>query len=166
MAATNRSFDLPTEAATQALGTKIAGFIKDGNRIYLHGELGAGKTTLARSILQSLGVSGRIKSPTYTLVEAYEFNGSSAYHFDLYRLADAEELEYLGVRDYFSPAAVLLVEWPERGEGVLPPADVHVYLDYAGSGRQVRLEAGGGGRHQWLVSLSTEVDGLNCMPDL
>lgn len=151
-------FELPTEAATQTLGAQIAGLIGGGNILYLHGELGAGKTTLARSILQALGVSGRVKSPTYTLVEPYEFDGPSsghwAYHFDLYRLTDPEELEYLGVRDYFMPEAVVLVEWPERGEGVLPPADVHVYIDTAGKGRKIHFETGGGGRHQWLSHLS------------
>lgn len=166
MADINRVFDVPTEAAMQALGTKVAGLIVGGNILYLHGELGVGKTTLARSILRALGVSGGIKSPTYTLVEPYDVDGKNAYHLDLYRLTDPEELEYLGVRDYFSPAAMLLIEWPERGEGVLPPADVHVYIDYAGSGRRVRFEAGGGGHHQWLASLPPRIDDLDCPPDL
>ena len=144
---------VPNEAAMQALGRAIAGLIAGGVTIYLHGELGAGKTTLARSILQGLGVTARIKSPTYTLVEPYEFDGNTAYHFDLYRLADPEELEYLGVRDYFVPEAVVLVEWPERGTGILPPADVHIYIDYAGKGRRIRFEPGGGGRHQWIAEL-------------
>jgi tRNA threonylcarbamoyladenosine biosynthesis protein TsaE len=147
------TLEVPSEAAMQALGARIAGLITGGNILYLHGELGAGKTTLARSILQALGVSGRIKSPTYTLVEPYEFDGKKAYHFDLYRLSDPEELEYLGVRDYFAPDAVVLVEWPERGHGVLPSADVQVYIDYAGSGRKIRFQAGGGGRYQWLAIL-------------
>jgi tRNA threonylcarbamoyladenosine biosynthesis protein TsaE len=153
MAAADVSLEIVSEAAMQALGARIAPLIANGNILYLHGELGAGKTTLARSILAALGVRGRIKSPTYTLVEPYAFDGRKAYHFDLYRLADARELEYLGLRDYCTPDAVLLVEWPERGAGVLPPADVHVFIHYAGQGRAVRLAAGGGGRYAWLEAL-------------
>lgn len=148
----------------QKLGQQIANALSAtpavGAIIYLHGELGAGKTTLTRAILQGLGVTGRIKSPTYTLVEPYELPGDSvrmAYHFDLYRLADPEELEFLGIRDYFSPEAVLLVEWPERGEGVLPAADVHIRINYpepgAGSGRDVVIEPVAAGRSQWLTSV-------------
>jgi tRNA threonylcarbamoyladenosine biosynthesis protein TsaE len=145
--------EIADEVAMQALGQQIAAVLPEGNVIYLHGELGAGKTTLVRSILQALGVTGRIKSPTYTLVEPYEFDGRQAYHFDLYRLADPEELEYLGVRDYFSADAILLVEWPERGAGVLPPADVDIYIDYADTGRRLRLKPAAGGRHRWLATL-------------
>lgn len=149
------------EVAMQALGQRIAAALQQqedaGCIIYLHGELGAGKTTLTRAILQGLGVSGRIKSPTYTLVEPYELGGdlagAMAYHFDLYRLADPEELEFLGVRDYFADAAVVLVEWPERGAGVLPPADVHIHIHYAGQGRQVVLQAADSGRTAWLQRL-------------
>jgi tRNA threonylcarbamoyladenosine biosynthesis protein TsaE len=156
---------IPDEQSMQTLGRQIADALSAtpeiGAIIYLHGDLGAGKTTLTRAILQGLGVTGRIKSPTYTLVEPYELAGEPpgrmAYHFDLYRLGDPEELEYLGIRDYFSPEAVVLVEWPEKGEGVLPAADVHIRINYpepgAGQGRDVLFEPVAGGRNQWLSAV-------------
>ena len=149
-------FDVPDEASMLELGQKIARAVvsTDGCLIYFHGELGAGKTTIVRSILQTLGVTGRIKSPTYTLVEPYVFGDRTAYHFDLYRLTDPEELEFMGFRDYLTADAIFFVEWPDRGLGILPAADVHVRIRYAGSGRRVIIEPGEGGRSQWIYSLN------------
>ncbi len=151
--------NIPDEEAMRALGQDIALALKEektgGCIFYLYGDLGAGKTTLTRAILQGLGVTGRIKSPTYTIVEPYELNGffnkKEAYHFDLYRLGDPEELEYLGIRDYFSPEAVVMVEWPEKGEGVLPSADVCIRIQYAERGRVIELEPVTA-RAGWLLS--------------
>lgn len=131
----------PDAAATEALGAALARACPDGARIHLRGELGAGKTTLVRGLLRALGHGGPVKSPTYTLVESYDLGGRVVHHLDLYRLADAEELEYLGLRDLQSSGAILLVEWPERGEPDLPMPDLQVDIDYIGDGRHVRLSA-------------------------
>jgi tRNA threonylcarbamoyladenosine biosynthesis protein TsaE len=109
--------------------------------VFLRGELGAGKTTLARGVLRSLDYRGAVKSPTYTLVEPYEFDHCTLFHFDLYRLADPEELEYMGIRDYFGPSTIALVEWPERGAGFLPAPDLIVDISVCDSGRKLAFEA-------------------------
>lgn len=133
--------------AMDTLGRRLAGVL-DRGVIFLEGELGAGKTTLARGILRGLGHTGTVRSPTYTLVEPYELPGGTVYHLDLYRLADPEELEWLGLRDMLERDALLLVEWPERGAGCLPGADLVVRIAPRDGGRSVDLvSASTLGRH-------------------
>lgn len=129
-----------TVAAGEALGRAcLATGLRDGLVVFLRGQLGAGKTTFCRGVLRAFGHRGAVKSPTYTLVEPYELGAQRVFHFDLYRLGDAEELEFIGVRDYFAPHSLSLVEWPERGAGVLPEADLLAELEVAGRGRQLHL---------------------------
>ncbi|HZX17626.1 MAG TPA: tRNA (adenosine(37)-N6)-threonylcarbamoyltransferase complex ATPase subunit type 1 TsaE [Pseudomonas sp.] len=142
------------EEAMLALGARIAEATGGVGVIYLHGDLGAGKTTLSRGIIRGLGHVGAVKSPTFTLVEPYEIGDLRAFHFDLYRLVDAEELEYLGIRDYFEGDALCLVEWPERGAGVLPKADLDITISPHGAGRTLRLQAQGERGTTWCAALA------------
>ncbi len=132
---------LADEGATLGLGEAIAQGAAAPVLIFLEGDLGAGKTTLSRGLLRGLGHTGSVKSPTYTIVEPYLIPGCPVYHFDLYRLGDPEELEYLGLRDYLEEQAVVLIEWPERGAAWLPEPDLLVQLRPDEEGRVATLMA-------------------------
>lgn len=134
------------EAAQLAVGARLAAAVRSvrpegGGVIHLRGDLGAGKTTLVRGVLRGLGHRGPVRSPTYTLVEPYDAVDPPVRHLDLYRLGDPEELEYLGLRDLLGERALLLIEWPERGAGALPAADLEVAIAHAGGGRRLVLRA-------------------------
>lgn len=126
---------LDGEGAQIDFGRRLAAHLSPPCVIYLTGDLGTGKTTLVRGLLRGLGYDGPVRSPTYTLLEPYELPTLRLYHLDLYRVADAEELEYLGLRDLLDDESLLVVEWPERGEGALPPPDLILGLAYLGEGR-------------------------------
>ncbi len=133
-------WNLADEEATLRAG-KALGEVMLAGVIFLEGNLGMGKTTLTRGLIQGLGHRGAVKSPTYTLVEPYQLDGRQIYHFDLYRLSEPEELEYMGIRDYFDQDALCLVEWAERGEGMLPTPDLEIKLEPLEQGRKLSLFA-------------------------
>lgn len=126
----------------RAFGARLIAACDRGGVITLRGELGTGKTTLVRGALESRGVGSGVRSPTYTLVEYYPFAGFAVAHFDLYRLADPEELEYLGYRDYLNPETLCLIEWPQRAAGYLHAIDLEIELEYDPEGRQLTLKDG------------------------
>ena len=132
---------VPESADMEVLGGKVALSSLPGIRLFLQGELGAGKTTFVRGFLRQLGYKGTVKSPTYTLVEPYNFAEIPVYHFDLYRLNSPEELEHIGLRDYFSPAAMCLVEWPEKAETRLGQPDLMIQMEFLESGRRLVINA-------------------------
>ena len=135
------SLRLADEAATLAAGRQLARGLGGGVIVTLHGDLGAGKTTLTRGVLAGRGHVGRVRSPTYTLVEPYELPTLAVYHFDLYRFADPAEWRDAGFAEYFGPHSLCLLEWPEKAQGCLPPADLAIHLDLDGDGRQLTVTA-------------------------
>ncbi len=118
-------------------GGKLALQLRPGMLVFLQGDLGAGKTTLVRGILRGLGHEGSVKSPTYNLVEPYTIEGQAFFHFDLYRLMDVEELEYMGMRDYLNKDSICFIEWPDKGEGFLPKPDLLLDIKIDGSQREL-----------------------------
>lgn len=144
------------EEAMLALGARLAALTEGRGTLYLHGDLGAGKTTLSRGIIRGLGHVGAVKSPTFTLVEPYEIGSCKVFHFDLYRLADPEELEFMGIRDYFEDAALCLIEWPERGVGVLPKADLDITIAAQAGARSLSLRPQGARGESWCAALAKE----------
>ena len=134
------NYHIKSAAAMMELGATLAKTCGDSAIIYLIGELGAGKTTLVQGFINALGYQGAVTSPTFTLVESYNVYDKQIYHFDLYRLNYPQELEDIGIRDYFATPAIWLIEWPERGKGVLPPADIICTIKITNNFRKVSIE--------------------------
>ena len=139
-------------ALGQQMGTAIQA-INTGLVVFLQGNLGMGKTTLVRGVIRHFGYTGAVKSPTYTLVEPYEFGRLQVNHFDLYRLGHAEELEFLGIRDYFSTTAINLIEWPDKGKGILPEADLIITITGSGPQRLLLFAASSEAAQRLLARL-------------
>ncbi|HUX73769.1 MAG TPA: tRNA (adenosine(37)-N6)-threonylcarbamoyltransferase complex ATPase subunit type 1 TsaE [Steroidobacteraceae bacterium] len=164
------SFELRDAAATLELGAALAGSWPQATRactvVHLHGELGAGKTTCVRGLLQALGAAGPVRSPTYTLVETYPTSRATCVHVDLYRLQGGSDVFELGLRDYLLPGQLLLIEWPERGGSSLPAADLEMALDYADGGRRARLLGRGEIGKRWLEDLASNSRIISYLPNL
>jgi tRNA threonylcarbamoyladenosine biosynthesis protein TsaE len=149
---TEQLIELADEAATMALGASLAPAAAPGRVLYLSGDLGSGKTTLARGLICALGHAGRVKSPSYTLVEDYELASLHLYHFDFYRFKDKKEWVSSGFREYFGPDALCIVEWPERAAGLLAPADLEIELQFRTTGRLACLRPQSPAGSDWLRS--------------
>jgi tRNA threonylcarbamoyladenosine biosynthesis protein TsaE len=170
MVTVDAGIELADTAATEALGAALArGFPGAGERSvvwYLEGDLGAGKTTCARSLLRALGVAGLIRSPTYTLVETYRLADLTGVHVDRYRLEGAAAVEELGLREFLSPGHLLLVEWPARGAGALPPADLILTLGFSGPARRARLQGPTALGARWLDNLRHDASFMSYVSNL
>jgi len=145
------SLELPDEAATLRLGAALAVGVEPGRTLFLSGDLGAGKTTLVRGLLRALGVAGRVKSPTYPLVELYRLSRLHFYHFDFYRFKNEAEWQDSGFREYFNAQSACVVEWPERAGALLPAPTLAIQLDVTGTGRRARLSAPSPAGAGWLA---------------
>jgi tRNA threonylcarbamoyladenosine biosynthesis protein TsaE len=157
MSAAPLQLRLPDSGATEALGRALAAALPAtaaaGAVMYLQGELGAGKTTTVRSLLHALGVVGKVRSPTYTLIDSYVLPSLTCVHIDLYRVQSLTEVEELGIGDLAGPASLMLIEWPEKGSGAIPAADLALTLAYFGEGRQILMESGTGLGRSWMSKL-------------
>ncbi|NYH08425.1 tRNA (adenosine(37)-N6)-threonylcarbamoyltransferase complex ATPase subunit type 1 TsaE [Pseudomonas moraviensis] len=149
---------LADEQAMSDFGARIARITRGHGLIFLEGNLGMGKTTLSRGIIRGLGHVGAVKSPTFTLVEPYEIGDIRAFHFDLYRLVDPEELEFLGIRDYFEDDALCLIEWPDKGAGFLPKPDLTITISPQDSGRSLTILSQGSRGEVWCAALALETN--------
>lgn len=127
--------------AMEALGAELAATLQTPAVVYLHGELGTGKTTLVRGALRALGHQGSVKSPTFTLVESYKFKQGDVHHFDLYRISDPEELECIGMREYFQEDAICFIEWPDKGRAGIPAATLEIHIQHHGDDREVEISS-------------------------
>ncbi|HEX9180904.1 MAG TPA: tRNA (adenosine(37)-N6)-threonylcarbamoyltransferase complex ATPase subunit type 1 TsaE [Burkholderiales bacterium] len=148
---------LADEPDTLAYGAVLARALAPGLKLYLRGNLGAGKTTLVRGILRGLGYAEKVKSPTYTLVELYKVSNLYLYHFDFYRFADPEEWEEAGFREYFGTESVCLVEWPEKAGDLLPAPDLEIWLEMEHEGRRIELAAMTENGRKCLARLKQEI---------
>ena len=148
---------LADDQAMSDFGARIARITAGHGLIFLEGNLGMGKTTLSRGIIRGLGHEGAVKSPTFTLVEPYEIGEVRAFHFDLYRLVDPEELEFLGIRDYFDDDALCLIEWPDKGAGFLPKPDLTITISPHNAGRSLKVSAQGSRGEAWCKALALEI---------
>ncbi|TKR56942.1 tRNA (adenosine(37)-N6)-threonylcarbamoyltransferase complex ATPase subunit type 1 TsaE [Allopusillimonas ginsengisoli] len=168
---------LPDEAATETMANALAPMLcgthpdlpdqSPGGRIHLRGELGAGKTSFARALLRACGITGRIKSPSYALLESYNLSNLYFYHFDFYRFSDTREWVDAGFRDILRDDAVILIEWPEQAGGLLPLPDLDIKLDYADVGRNACIAAHSEKGQKWLTTLSlpAPIQNLPMAPD-